>query len=65
MGWKGSLVEVPVWLAGKLRPSSIDPLAQAPRDILVLRPNDLGDLLSTTPLFEALRRRSFKIGNSW
>jgi ADP-heptose:LPS heptosyltransferase len=33
------------------------PLAAAPRCILVLRNNDLGDVLVITPLFEALRRR--------
>ncbi|TDN70545.1 glycosyltransferase family 9 protein [Paraburkholderia sp. BL10I2N1] len=57
MGWKGSLIEAPLWLAGRLRPSGIDPLREEPRNILVLRPNDFGDLLTTTPLFEALRRR--------
>ncbi len=28
----------------------------APQEILVLRPNDLGDLLTATPIFDALRR---------
>jgi len=57
MGWKGSLIEAPLWVAGRLRPSGIDPRRNAPREILVLRPNDFGDLLTTTPIFEALRRR--------
>jgi ADP-heptose:LPS heptosyltransferase len=48
---------MPLWVVGRLRPSGIDPLRDAPREILVLRPNDFGDLLTTTPVFEALRRR--------
>jgi ADP-heptose:LPS heptosyltransferase len=57
MGWKGALLEMPLWAVGRFRPSGIDPARHAPREILVLRPNDFGDLLTTTPLFEALRRR--------
>lgn len=57
MGWKGALLEMPLWVAGQFRPSGIDPVRDAPREILVLRPNDFGDLLTTTPVFEALRRR--------
>jgi ADP-heptose:LPS heptosyltransferase len=57
MGWKGSLLEAPVWALGRLLRSGLDPVRQAPKEILVLRPNDLGDLLTTTPIFEALRRR--------
>lgn len=57
MGWKGALVEGPVWALGRLRPAAIDPRREAPREILVLRPSDFGDLLTTTPLFEALRTR--------
>ncbi|WP_245763085.1 glycosyltransferase family 9 protein [Paraburkholderia diazotrophica] len=57
MGWKGSLAEVPLWFAGRLGPQPARSRNDAPRSILVLRPNDLGDLLTTTPIFEALRRR--------
>jgi ADP-heptose:LPS heptosyltransferase len=57
MGWKGALLEMPLWVVGQFRPSGIDPVRDEPREILVLRPNDFGDLLTTTPIFEALRRR--------
>ncbi|RFU47903.1 glycosyltransferase family 9 protein [Paraburkholderia sp. DHOC27] len=57
MGWKGSLIELPVWAAGRLNPARVDPTRTEPREILVLRPNDFGDLLTTTPLFQALRLR--------
>jgi ADP-heptose:LPS heptosyltransferase len=57
MGWKGALLEIPVWAAGQFHRPRIDPLRETPRDILVLRPNDFGDLLTTTPLFQALRWR--------
>ena len=57
MGWKGALVEGPLWAVGQLFPAGIDPRRKAPRQILVLRPSDFGDLLTTTPLFEALRTR--------
>ncbi|MEW6346020.1 MAG: glycosyltransferase family 9 protein [Paraburkholderia sp.] len=57
MGWKGSIFEVPVWALGRLLRSGRDPARQPPHEILVLRPNDFGDLLTTTPIFEALRRR--------
>lgn len=57
MGWKGALLEMPLWAVSQFRPSGIDPAHHAPREILVLRPNDFGDLLTTTPVFEALRRR--------
>jgi ADP-heptose:LPS heptosyltransferase len=56
MGWKGALLEMPLWAVGQLRPSGMDPARHTPREILVLRPNDFGDLLTTTPLFDALRR---------
>jgi ADP-heptose:LPS heptosyltransferase len=56
MGWKGALLEMPLWAISQFRPSGLDPVRTAPREILVLRPNDFGDLLTTTPLFEALRR---------
>ena len=39
---------------GRVHPQ---PVPSAPRSILVLRNNDLGDLLVVTPLFAALRRR--------
>jgi len=56
MGWKGTLIEGPLAVASRL----IAPwpaLPAAPREILVLRPNDLGDLHTTTPVFAALRAR--------
>lgn len=56
MGWKGALVEGPLFAVSRLT-AAWNPLPAAPREILVLRPNDLGDLLTTTPLFEALRQR--------
>ncbi len=57
MGWKGLLVEAPVGAVGRVFGTGPDPRVTAPRDILVLRPNDLGDLLTATPVFQALRRR--------
>ena len=56
MGWKGALVEVPLAIASRIAAPWGD-LPASPREILVLRPNDLGDLLTTTPAFAALRRR--------
>ncbi|MFI5231326.1 MAG: glycosyltransferase family 9 protein [Gemmatimonadales bacterium] len=56
MGWKGALVEGPLAVASRL----IAPwpaVPAAPREILVLRANDLGDLHTTTPAFAALRMR--------
>ncbi|WP_109481467.1 glycosyltransferase family 9 protein [Paraburkholderia sp. C35] len=57
MGWKNLLVETPVWLLSRFHPARFDPRRGAPREILVLRPNDFGELLSTTPLFESLRKQ--------
>ncbi|MGF6773614.1 ADP-heptose:LPS heptosyltransferase [Paraburkholderia sp. GAS199] len=57
MGWKSLLIESPAWLLGRFYPPRFDPHRGTPRDILVLRPNDFGELLTTTPLFEALRKR--------
>ncbi len=57
MGWRGLLLEPAVWSAGRCTTTPPDPSIVAPKEILVLRPNDLGDLLTTTPLFQALRRR--------
>jgi heptosyltransferase-2 len=48
--------EAAVALAARLAPSVAEPPAEPP-SILVLRNNDLGDVLVATPLFEALRRR--------
>ena len=56
MGWKRTAVEMVVRGAATVAPAA----AQAPhppRSILVLRNNDIGDLIVVTPLFEALRRR--------
>lgn len=55
MSWRGVPVEGLVWLAstlGKVRPVRLN---RTPKDIVVIRPSDLGDLLTTTPVFEALR----------
>jgi ADP-heptose:LPS heptosyltransferase len=57
MGWKSLLIESPVWLMARFNPPRFDPDRGTPREILVLRPNDFGELLTTTPLFEALRKR--------
>lgn len=56
MGWKGALVELPLALASRLA-APWGELPAAPREILVIRPNDLGDLLTTTPALAALRQR--------
>jgi len=56
MGWKGALVEMPLALASRVA-ARWGPLPAAPRDILILRPNDLGDVHTTTPTFAALRAR--------
>ena len=56
MGLKGIPVEGAVWLANRMFQGKTA-LPLAPKEILVLRPNDFGDLLTTTPIFEALRRR--------
>lgn len=55
----GALGETALWVyARSARVSAVDRQADLePRSILVLRNNDLGDLLVVTPLFEALRRR--------
>jgi len=57
MGWKGLLLETPVWLLSRFHRARFDPRRATPRDILVLRPNDFGELLTTTPIFEALHKR--------
>lgn len=57
MGWKDLLIETPVWVIGRFYRPRFDPHSDTPREILVLRPNDFGELLTTTPLFEALRKR--------
>jgi ADP-heptose:LPS heptosyltransferase len=56
MGWKGALIEGPLAIASRLA-APWPALPAAPRHILVLRPNDLGDLHTTTPMFAALRVR--------
>jgi ADP-heptose:LPS heptosyltransferase len=55
MGWKRNALEYTVRLRSLTAPRVAEPLRE-PRSILVLRNNDIGDLLVTTPLFEALRR---------
>jgi ADP-heptose:LPS heptosyltransferase len=57
MGWKNLLIETPAWMMSRFYPPSFDPHRDTPRSILVLRPNDFGELLTTTPLFESLRKR--------
>jgi ADP-heptose:LPS heptosyltransferase len=54
MSWKGVPIEGVVWLAGILEKLQSTPPLGTPKDIIVFRPSDLGDLLTTTPLFEAL-----------
>ncbi len=57
ISWAGrSFDEALVWSSARLAPVS-RPEPREPRSILVLRNNDLGDVLVATPLFEALRRR--------
>jgi ADP-heptose:LPS heptosyltransferase len=56
MGWKGALVELPLAIASRIV-APWGALPPAPREILVIRPNDLGDLHTTTPAFAALRAR--------
>ncbi len=50
-----ALTEALVWTAARFAAAEHE--ERKPRSILVLRNNDLGDLLVVTPLFEALRRR--------
>ena len=57
MNWKSLLTELPVWAMGRLSPARYDPRRTEPREILVLRPNDFGELLTATPIFEALKKR--------
>ena len=57
MGWKGLLLETPVWVLSRFHRPRFDPRRATPREILVLRPNDFGELLTTTPIFEALHKR--------
>jgi ADP-heptose:LPS heptosyltransferase len=56
VAWKGALVEVALAIASRVA-AAWGPLPETPREILVIRPNDLGDLHTTTPAFAALRRR--------
>lgn len=56
MGWKGDLVDIPLGIVSRLVTPRQDRIPDAP-SILVFRSNDIGDLLVTTPLFDALRRR--------
>jgi ADP-heptose:LPS heptosyltransferase len=56
MAWKGTLIEGPLAIASRVA-APWGPLPVSPREILVIRPNDLGDLHTTTPAFAALRAR--------
>jgi heptosyltransferase-2 len=56
MGWKRDTFELAVRLRSLASPRVAEP-PREPRSIFVLRSNDIGDLLVTTPLFEALRRK--------
>ena len=55
MSWKRSCLEAVVWGWARWGGGG-GVFPESPRSILVLRNNDLGDLLVITPLFEALRR---------
>lgn len=55
MSWKRNLVEAFVRARAAFAPSCAMP--RSPRRILVLRNNDIGDLLVVTPLFQALKMR--------
>ena len=54
---KNTAFDAAVWAASLFHKTGPDPRLEPPREILVLCPGDLGDLLTTTPIFEALRRR--------
>ncbi|AFY71122.1 glycosyl transferase family 9 [Thalassoporum mexicanum PCC 7367] len=56
MNWKRRLLETIVWSIAQATPRLTTVPAQ-PESILVLRNNDLGDVLVITPLFAALRQR--------
>ena len=55
MGWRRSIFERFVAASSLLAPTAPE-VPAAPEKILVLRNNDIGDLLVVTPLFEALKR---------
>jgi ADP-heptose:LPS heptosyltransferase len=55
MGWKGDLVDIPLGLVSRITTPRHRPPPSSP-SIFILRNNDIGDLLVTTPLFDALRR---------
>ena len=57
MGVKGVPVEGALWLTNLFSEGHGNSVPESPREILVLRPNDFGDLLTTTPIFEALHHR--------
>jgi ADP-heptose:LPS heptosyltransferase len=57
MSWKHKAFDTAVWAASLLHRNGFDPNLRPPREILVLRTGDFGDVLTTTPIFEALRRR--------
>jgi ADP-heptose:LPS heptosyltransferase len=56
MSWKRRLLETIVWSTAQVSPR-LASLPNDPKSILVLRNNDLGDVLIITPLFAALRQR--------
>ncbi len=56
MGWKGTLIEGPLAIASRVA-AAWGPLPVVPHEILIIRPNDLGDLHTTTPALAALRMR--------
>ena len=56
MGWKSKAIEIPIWLASRFVPSH-RVMPEEPSSIFVMRSTDIGDLLVTTPIFQALRRR--------
>lgn len=56
MSWKQSVMDSIIWLISRIM-TNHNKLLEKPDSILILRNNDLGDLLVVTPLFEALKKR--------
>jgi ADP-heptose:LPS heptosyltransferase len=56
MSWRRAVIEGAVFVYSRACASLASP-PQNPRSIFVFRNNDIGDLLTTTPLFEVLKRR--------
>jgi ADP-heptose:LPS heptosyltransferase len=56
MSWKRRFLEAIVWSSAQVAPK-LSTVPEQPESILVLRNNDLGDVLIISPLFAALRQR--------